>query len=56
MLTQLDEIWKTTSIFLKMEENLKFLKMEDDLFWVQMEGNQNKTHIEDNLNSLLYGR
>jgi hypothetical protein len=29
--TQLDEIWKTTSIFLKMEEDLNFQKMEDDL-------------------------
>ena len=26
MLTQLDEIWKTTSIFLKMEDDLNFSK------------------------------
>ena len=26
MLTQLDEIWKTTSIFLKMEDNLKLFE------------------------------
>ena len=40
--TQLDEIWKTTSIgemednliFLTMEDDLKYLKIEDDLnFW-----------------------
>ena len=31
ILTQLEEIWKTTSIFLKMEDDLNFLKMEDDL-------------------------
>ena len=31
ILTQLEEIWKTTSIVLKMEDNLKFLKMEDAL-------------------------
>ena len=31
ILTQLYEIWKNTSIFLKMEDDLNFLKMEDDL-------------------------
>ena len=29
--TQLDEIWRTTPIFLKMEDDLSFLKMENDL-------------------------
>ena len=28
------EIWKTTSIFLKMDHDLKFLKMEDDLHFL----------------------
>jgi hypothetical protein len=31
ILTQLDEIWKKTSIFLKMEENLNYFQMIDDL-------------------------
>ena len=31
--TQLNEIWKKTWIFLKMEDNLNFLKMEDDLIF-----------------------
>ena len=31
ILTQLDELWKTTSIFLKMEDDLNFFQMEDDL-------------------------
>ena len=31
ILTQLDEIWKTTSVFVKMEDNLNFKEMEDDL-------------------------
>ena len=31
ILTQLDEIWKKTSIFLKMEDNLNFFQMEDNL-------------------------
>ena len=29
--TQLDQIWRTTSIFLKMEDDFNFLTMEDDL-------------------------
>ena len=31
ILTQLDEIWKMTSIFFKMEDNLIFWKIENDL-------------------------
>ena len=31
ILTQQDEIWKTTSENLKIEDDLKFLKTEDDL-------------------------
>jgi hypothetical protein len=31
ILTQLDEIWKKTSIFLKMEDDLNFFQMEDNL-------------------------
>ena len=34
ILTQLDELWKTTSIFLKMEDDLNFFQMEDDLNFV----------------------
>jgi hypothetical protein len=33
-LTQLDEIRKTTSIVLEMEDDLNFLKMEDDLIFL----------------------
>ena len=36
-LTQLKEIWKTTSIFLKMEDDLNFFLMEDDLDFFLME-------------------
>ena len=31
ILTQLDEIWKTTSMFLKMVDDLNFFQMENDL-------------------------
>ena len=31
ILTQLEEIWKMTSMFLKMEDNLKKIEIEDDL-------------------------
>ena len=41
ILIQPEEIWKTTSMFLKMEDNLNFLKKEDDL---------NPFLMEDNLN------
>ena len=34
ILTKLDELWKTTSIFLKMEDDLNFFQMEDDLNFV----------------------
>ena len=47
ILTQLDEIWKTTSIFLNMEDDLNFLLIEDD---------HNYFQIEDDLNILIYGR
>ena len=39
ILTQLDEIWKTTSIFWKMEDDLIFCKTEDDLHFVKMVDN-----------------
>ena len=41
ILTQLNEIWKTTSIFSKMEEDLIFLLIEDYLNYFQIEGNLN---------------
>ena len=34
ILTQLDELWKTTSIFLKIEDDLNYFQMEDDLNFV----------------------
>jgi hypothetical protein len=42
---QLEEIWKTTSIFLKMEDNLNFFSKEDDLniFFL----------IEDNIQKIM---
>ena len=36
ILTQLDEIWKTTLIFLKMEDDLNCFTMEDNLKSFQM--------------------
>jgi hypothetical protein len=30
ILTQLDELWKTTSIFFKMEDDLNIFKMKDE--------------------------
>ena len=53
MLNQLEEIWKTISIFLEMEDDLIFLKMEDDLNFLKMEDNLNFSEIlfkmKDNL-------
>ena len=56
----LDEIWKTTSIFSKMEDNLNFLKMEDDLIlfeigiqpnlFIKWKTTSNCLKMEDNLN------
>ena len=43
MLTKLDEIWKMTSIFLKLEDNLKFFQKEDDLNFLEMEDDLKKT-------------
>jgi hypothetical protein len=34
-LTQLEEIWKTTQIFLKMEDDLNFFVKEDDLNFLE---------------------
>jgi hypothetical protein len=48
ILSQLDEIWKMTSIFLKMEDDLHFLKMEDNLFFFWK--------MEETLNFLENGR
>ena len=50
ILTQLEEIWKTTSIFLKMEDDLNFvLKKEDDLnFFENGRRPQNKNANKNN--------
>ena len=34
ILTQLYELWKTSSIFLKIEDDLNFFQMEDNLYFV----------------------
>jgi hypothetical protein len=61
ILTQLDKLWKTTSIFLKIKDDLNFFQMYDDLNFVlgnivstQLDEIWKKTSIflkkEDNLN------
>ena len=61
ILTQLDKLWKTTSIFLKIKDDLNFFQMDDDLNFVlgnivstQLDEIWKKTSIflkkEDNLN------
>ena len=39
--TKLERLWQTTSIFLKMEDDLNIFKMEDDLNILKMEDDLN---------------
>ena len=56
-LTQLDEIRKTTSIFLKMEDDLKIFLMEDDFnFLFENEIRPTFLEMEDDLNFFENGR
>ena len=45
ILTQLDKLWKTTSIFLKIKDDLNFLQMDDDLNFVL--GNIVSTQLDE---------
>ena len=45
-MTQLYEIWKTTSKNSKIEDDINFLKMEDDLRVLKMEDNIKAKTIE----------
>ena len=58
ILTQPDKLWKTTSIFLKIKDDLNFFQMDDDLNFVlgNIASSPTKWNMKEDLNFFENGR